>query len=99
MYLVSSFVTDCSYPLGALHDASGNYHSGFYLAGSFMIVSGLLFLVLPCIEHIKKKTNDERDPLVEKKAVTALIKSTQGLHSALEWQLPFPWPSHPSSPY
>jgi len=59
-----------------------------------MIVSGLLFLLFPCIELIKKKRNDERDHLVKKKAITALMKSTHSLHSALEWQLPYPWPSN-----
>ena len=87
MYLVISFINDCCCLLGALYDGSGNYYSGFYLAGSFMIVSGLLFLLIPCIECIKNKRNDERDPLVRKNSVTALIKSAQSLHSALEWQL------------
>ena len=94
MYFLSYFVNYFSYPLGALHDASGNYYGGFYLAGSFVLASGLLFLSIPCIQHMKKKRNAERHPLVMKKSATAIITSAQTLHSALEWQLGILPPEH-----
>ena len=93
IYFVRSFVNYFSYLLGALHDASGNYYGGFYLAGSFVLASGLLFLSIPCIQHMKKR-NAERDPLVRKKSATAIIISAQTLHSALEWQLGILPPEH-----
>ena len=75
---------------GALHDASGNHYSGFYLAGSSMIISGLLLLLIPWIEHMKQKRKCEREPLIHAKSTTEMMRSVHALHSALEWQLGLP---------
>ena len=73
---------------GALRDSSGNYDYGFYLAGSCMIISGLLFLLIQCINHLKQKRR--HDHLEQSKTATAIMRSTLTLHSALEWQLGLP---------
>nr|XP_018903102.1 PREDICTED: uncharacterized protein LOC109034428 [Bemisia tabaci]XP_018903103.1 PREDICTED: uncharacterized protein LOC109034428 [Bemisia tabaci]XP_018903104.1 PREDICTED: uncharacterized protein LOC109034428 [Bemisia tabaci]XP_018903105.1 PREDICTED: uncharacterized protein LOC109034428 [Bemisia tabaci] len=40
---------------GWLSDVTGTYDLSFYLSGVFIAISGLLLLVLPCIEKIKKQ--------------------------------------------
>ena len=78
---------------GALRDSSGNYDYGFYLAGSCMIISGLLFLLIQCINHLKQKRRHEdrrHDHLEQSKTATAIMRSALTLHSALEWQLGLP---------
>ena len=78
---------------GALRDSSGNYDYGFYLAGSCMIISGLLFLLIQCINHLKQKRRREdrrHDDLEQSKTATAIMRCTVTLHSALEWQLGLP---------
>ena len=87
---------DINHLSGALHDASGNHYNGFYLAGSSMLISGLLLLLIPFIKHMKNKKKYEREPLIQAKSTTAMMRSVHALHSALEWQLGLP-PSEEST--
>ena len=76
---------------GALHDASGSHNNGFFFAGSSMILSGVLFMLVSFLEYVKKTRNPETEPILHGKSAAAIIGSTQTimsqtLHSALEWQ-------------
>ena len=76
---------------GALHDASGSHNHGFFLAGSSMILSGVLFMLVSLMKYMKKTRNPEAEPIHNGKSAAAIIGSTQtimsqSLHSALEWQ-------------
>ena len=76
---------------GALHDASGSHNYGFFLAGSSMISSGVLFMLVSLMKHMKKTRNPETELILNGKSAAAIIGSTQTimspiLHSALEWQ-------------
>ena len=76
---------------GALYDASGSHNNGFFLAGSSMILSGVLFMLVSLMKYMKKTRNPETGPILHGKSAAAIIGSTQilmsqTLHSALEWQ-------------
>ena len=83
--------------LGALHDASGSHYNGFFLAGSSMILSGVLFMLVALLVHMKKNNNQENNHTPRGKSAAAIIGSTQSImtqtfysaqniYSALEWQ-------------
>ena len=83
--------------LGALHDASGSHYNGFFLAGSSMILSGVLFMLVALLVHMKKNDNQENNHIPGRKSAAAIIgsaqnimtqsfHSAQNIYSALEWQ-------------
>ena len=47
---------------GAIHDATGSNHAGFYFSGFTILVSGLMFLPFPWI--LQQDKNGEKKPLV-----------------------------------
>ena len=66
--------------------------AGFYIAGTLVLISGLILLLLPLVEHFQQRRTHNLEPSNEAFVSSALIGLIGGVHIALVWQSGSPPP-------
>ena len=66
--------------------------AGFYIAGILILISGLILLFLPLVEHFQQKRKYDMEPANKADSQAALVGSIGAVHLALVWQLGLPPP-------
>ena len=72
---------------GSLHDATGDHFAGFYIAGTLILISGLILLLLPLVVHYQQKRKYDIEPANKADSQPALVGSIGAVHLALVWQM------------
>ena len=70
-----------------MHDATGDHFAGFYIAGILVLISGLILLLLPLVEHFQQKRKYDIEPANKADSLPALVGSIGAVHLALVWQM------------
>ena len=70
-----------------MHDITGDHLAGFYIAGTLILISGLILLLLPLVEHFQQKRKYDLEPSNKADLQSVLIGSIGAAHLALVWQL------------
>ena len=70
-----------------MHDATGDHLAGFYIAGILILISGLILLFLPFVEHFQQKRKYNIEPANKANSQAALVGSIGAVHLALVWQM------------
>ena len=75
-----------------MHDTTGDHLAGFYIAGTLVLISGLILLLLPLVEHFQQRRTHSLEPSNKADVQSALIGLIGGVHIALAWQSGSPPP-------
>ena len=70
---------------GAFYDTTGNHYVGFFFAGTLVLISGLLFVILSWVKHDQGR-EDEKIPLLKEDTPTSEFV----VQSSLAWPLSLP---------